>query len=318
LLSLKWSHVDQVYACLRLPTSKTGAELTGGNVMRGIHLLEYAAYDDYPGAYEPGAHEAEQACVRAIKEWRDLTRDLMGWALAATIGASAKGWHAPNDNLAPRYRLIAYLREATDRAAAGDTYVIAALSKEMTRKTILALQKLEYGEVDSILEPTKRKSYKDGWTIRRLQERIVFAYHYCYGSGLSKLDARKRVAGFVREDADNLRNWERKFEAEADILDEIYEEYALDYEERRIKYQIAGAVAKGVAVEDARKHLGISELGQPRKPGLWPSKHGYATDWWNFCLRRPLRWDDKYLEKLGRDYQAALKEQKRAVQRRRR
>jgi hypothetical protein len=214
--------------------------------MRGVDLLEYA---NLPVEYDNQTpYEAERACVDAVKKWRELTRDLIGWALAAMTGASAKGWHAPNDNLAPRYRLIAYLREATDRAAPGDTYVIATLSKEMALKTILALRKLEYGEVDSILEPGKRKSYKDGWTIRRLQERIVFAYHYYYGfHRVSKAEARERVAEFVGEHADNLRNWERKFEAEEDILGEIYEDYPFDYEERRIKYQIAGAVAKGVA-----------------------------------------------------------------------
>jgi hypothetical protein len=282
-------------------------ELTGGDLMRGIDLLEYANLpledaEQMPDC--PGAGEAERACVDAIKKWWELTRDLMGWALAATTGASAKGWHPPADNLAPRYRLIAYLREATDRAAAGDTYVIAALSKEMALKTILALQKLEYGEVYSILEPAKRKSYKDDWTIRRFRFRILYACHYCYGSGLSMAIARQRVSEFVGEHAENLRNWDRAFGAEANALGaDIYENYHLKLTE----YQIAGAAANGVAVEDASRRLNLFLVGSWNEARLW-----------DLYLRRPLRWDDKYLEQLGRDYQDALKEQKKRARRRKR
>jgi hypothetical protein len=288
-------------------------ELTGGELKRGIDMLEYAAYSDVE---YPEAHEAETVCIGAIKEWRELSREIIGWALSATTGASAREWDAPDDNLARRYRLMTYLHEATNRAAASDTYVIAALSREIALKTILALKRLEEGEVDSLLEPKKRKSYKDCWTMRRFQRRIVFACHYCYGSGLSMAEARRHIARFVNETADNLRNWERKFNAEADAGDE---DDALYWDQRRIKYQIAGAVAKGVTVEDAREHPGISELGKTQKPGLWASKYGFATNrWWDRCLRRPLIWDDKYLEKLGHEYHEALKEQKKQAQRRKR
>jgi hypothetical protein len=252
-------------------------DLTGGDLKRGIDLLE-----EFPGK--------DWVCLGAIREWRELSRDLIGWALAATTGTSSTEW----SRHARRSRLIHQLWDANYQAADSDSYVIVALPKEIALEVKSALQKLEYGEVDSILEPTKRKNYKDGWTIPEFRIRILRACHYCYGSGLSMAMARRRIADIVGEHFETLRNWDRALQGDK------------DYRWDMTKCQIAGAIASGTAVDEAIRRLRL-ELDEKRLAAVW-----------DHYLRNPPGWDDKYLATLGEDYQRALKEQKQLAQRRKR
>jgi hypothetical protein len=169
--------------------------------------------------------------------------------------------------------------------------VIVALPKEIALEAQSALEKLPFGEVDSILEPAKRKNYKSGVTIPLFREQIVSACHYYYGSGLSMAMARRRIADVVGEHFETLRNWDRGLQGHA------------DFRWKMVNYQIAGAVENGAAFDVANKRLRFD----------LDAKH-----MWDFYAREPLGWDDQYLAKLGQDYQRALKEQKQLAQRRKR
>jgi hypothetical protein len=146
-----------------------------------LDLLKRAALERAGDEPEfPAEWEAQVVCDHAIQEWRRLSHDLFGWVLAAGTGTFSNR-DKPSMH-ARRARLIGHLRAATFDSPDRDTYVIVALPKELAREVESALEKLEYGEVDPILEPAKRKNYKDGWTIPRYRERIVCACHYCYGA----------------------------------------------------------------------------------------------------------------------------------------
>jgi len=284
-------------------------DLTGGDLTRGIELLEDAGYK----AHYPGAIVAFAACMSALGKWRRLSHELVGWALAARTHAHSKNWCEPNHNRpashARRSQLLLQLKEAIRESFDSDSdYVIVALPKEITLEVQMALNKLSYGEVDSILEPAKRKNYRGGYTIPRFRKRIVLACHYCFGSGLSMAMARKRIADIVGEQFETLRNWERSLERLVDTHPEygIYSrEELIQYQrEELIQYQVAGAVASGgaAAFDDAKRRLKLDLYER-------------SFSWWRYYAVHPLEWNDEYLAKLGRDYQHALKEQKRLAQR---
>src|SRR5262249_54276754 len=109
---------------------------------------------------------------------------------------------------------------------------------------------------------------------------------------LSMAMARRRVAELVGEYSETLRNWDRKFERQADFV------------ARARESRIRGAAVSGATFEDASTRLGI-------EPG---SKEGGAiSKWWK--LYGAFRLDDSDLAKLRQDYRRALKEQKQLAQR---
>jgi hypothetical protein len=129
----------------------------------------------------------------------------------------------------------------------------------------------------------------------------MFACHYCYGTGLSMTMARHRIANFVGEHIETLRNWDRSLLANVTLV--LLPGF---YREERIIFQIAGAVESGAVFDDAKRRLKLDANAE------------HWLYWWGYFHDHPFGWDDKYFAELGHDYQRALKEQKQLVQRRRR
>jgi hypothetical protein len=287
---------SELSACIQeiLRLRNAWLDLTGGDLVRGVDLLECNIVPFMPDP-PADALSARFICRRAILEWCKLGQNLVGWALAASAATSSKKWREPKYNTpsshARRSKLISELSRAWGST---ETYAIAVLPKEIALELKSALEKLEFGEVDSILEPAKRKNYKDGWTIPTYRERIVCACHYYYGSGLSMTTARRRIAEFVGEHFETIRNWDRGLQHQP------------SNGFRALRWRIAGAAASGATFADACRRLGIDP----------ESKQEVAE--WDHYVKRQLRWDDAYLAKLGQSYQRALREQKQLAQRRKR